>query len=353
MSCFAIYRLPFADECTVVIQHSPEVSSFVSIRELEGKRGFVMIPFTKSDTWQTALINPDETRTVSLSDTANEAWKALDKMELFDSDLSEPLSIYGQTDGAKDTYNRAFDKFLASLKERRFEKLVLSRYKDIGFHGNVIELFRRACAEYPRMMVYLCSAPICGTWLGCTPEILISGSKSHYRTVALAGTMPLECGDKWSAKNRLEQKIVANYVRSIITPRSKVVEEEGPYTSRAGQLVHLKTHFHFSPLPEVSVPELVECLHPTPAVCGMPKEEAHRYIMENEGYERGYYSGVVGMLDPEGRTDLYVNLRCTNIHASSVARLYAGGGILPASNVDMEWDETEEKMMTMGTLLQN
>ncbi len=365
---FAIYRLPFSDECTVLMQHSEEVDTFANIRDLDGKRGFVMIPFTEGNDWRSVLIKPDEITTVSLVDTEADVWKTLDGIELFSSKEQMRVAMSGVESAqslsaeSKNVYNQAFDKFLISLKGRQFEKLVLSRYKDMDFDGDVIELFRKACAAYPRMMVYLCSAPECGTWLGSTPEILISGSKSHYRTVALAGTMPLECGDEWSVKNKLEQKIVANYVRSIITPCSSVVEEEGPYTSRAGELVHLKTHFHFSPLPEVSVAQLVERLHPTPAVCGMPKDEAKRFIMDNEGYERGYYAGVVGMMDPTGKTDLYVNLRCTNIlvssqadgtdnHMSSVARLYAGGGILPASNVDMEWDETEEKMKTMGKLL--
>ncbi len=352
---FAIYRLPFANECTLVVQRSADVGTFASVSGLEDRRGFVMIPFTQSGSWRTVLINPDEIITLPLSDMTAKEWKDLDEMGLFVSDNAPVLFD-------TPSYNNAFEKFLGSLKSRQFEKLVLSRYKDVEFEGNIFELFRKACAQYPRMMVYLCSAPECGTWLGCTPEVLISGSKSHYRTVALAGTMPLDSGEEWSAKNRLEQKIVANYVRNIITPCSSVVEEEGPYTSRAGELVHLKTHFHFSPLPDVSVATLVEQLHPTPAVCGMPKTEAYRFIMENEGYERGYYAGVVGMYDPSGKTDLYVNLRCTNIlvssdsestdnHVSSVARLYAGGGILPASNVEMEWDETEEKMKTVEALL--
>ncbi len=376
---FAIYRLPFANECTLVMQRSAEVETFASIADLEGKRGFVMIPFTKSESWRTVLIRPDEIRTFTLGDYVAEEWKALDEIGLFEAEECCESAVGTEVpnnvavNDSKEIYNNAFEKFLCSLKTRMFEKLVLSRYKDVGFEGNVFDLFRKACAQYPRMMVYLCSAPECGTWLGCTPEILISGSKSHYRTVALAGTMPLDSGEEWSAKNRLEQKIVANYVRNIITPCSSVVEEEGPYTSRAGELVHLKTHFHFSPLPDVSVAMLVEQLHPTPAVCGMPKKDAYRFIMENEGYERGYYAGVVGMFDPAGKTDLYVNLRCTNIlvssqsestdnhvssdskctnnYVSSVARLYAGGGILPASNVDMEWDETEEKMKTVGALL--
>ena len=87
-------------------------------------------------------------------------------------------------------------------------------------------------------------------------------------------------------------------------------------------------------------------LHPTPAVCGLPKAEAYAFIPENEGYERRYYSGFIGWLDPEGATAISVNLRCMEIR-SNEAKLYAGGGILASSEVQMEWEETEEKLKSL------
>ena len=91
-------------------------------------------------------------------------------------------------------------------------------------------------------------------------------------------------------------------------------------------------------------------LHPTPAVCGLPKEETYRIIRENEGYDRSYYSGFIGWLAPEGKSDLYVNLRCMNILRGSFV-LYAGGGILASSEIESEWLETEAKMQTMKRLI--
>jgi isochorismate synthase len=82
----------------------------------------------------------------------------------------------------------------------------------------------------------------------------------------------------------------------------------------------------------------------------MPKQESLHFIGKNEGYDRGYYSGVVGMLDPNGKTDLYVNLRCANITGHKIV-LYAGGGILASSDMESEWQETEEKMKTIGNVL--
>lgn len=336
---FAIYRLPFADECTIVMQSSECADSYADISELDGKRGFVMIPFSSEEGKRIVLIRPDEKRNIPVAELAG-AFEMHDGMDVF------PVCD-------KARYEEAFRKFHSVLSAGRFEKLVLSRYSVRDFDGDVVTAFKRACEAYPRMMVYLCSAPECGTWIGCTPEILLSGSKTHYRTVALAGTVPLSqvgAEYEWSEKNRKEQRIVADYVRKTLEPFASVVEEEGPYSSRAGQLLHLKTHFHFSPRTGVGVADVVNALHPTPAVCGMPKAESRHFIGENEGYARGYYSGVVGMFDPDGKTDLYVNLRCASV-SEAKAVLYAGGGILQSSDVESEWDETEEKMRTIADIL--
>ena len=102
--------------------------------------------------------------------------------------------------------------------------------------------------------------------------------------------------------------------------------EKGPYTARAGQLVHLKTDFYFLLKNTDNIGNLLQELHPTPAVCGLPKEDAFRFILENEGYDRSYYSGFTGWLD-------------------------TGGGILASSEVESEWTETGDKMNTMKSIL--
>jgi isochorismate synthase len=91
----------------------------------------------------------------------------------------------------------------------------------------------------------------------------------------------------------------------------------------------------------------LEALHPTPAVCGLPKQEAREFILAHEGYDRRYYTGFVGMLDLASATDLYVNLRCMQCHADGQVTLYAGGGILPSSQCGKEWEESRQKMKTM------
>ncbi|SDG15216.1 isochorismate synthase [Bacteroidales bacterium KHT7] len=326
----ALYRLPFSDEFTVVVQDRRKATSETD--------GFVMMPFAESEVHPTVVISPD--RTVNCKYCIDDFSNPPDK-EIKSTTLPD------------ECYNSAFEKFSKALNDGIFEKLVLSRCEKIPFENiDAFGSFLKACAAYPRMMVYLAKTPATGIWLGCTPEILLSGEKSHYRTVALAGTMAADDNDirnlVWSEKNKEEQAVVASYIRSRLNVLATVIEEEGPYTSKAGNLVHLKSEFHFSPKPSCSLADIIGSLHPTPAVCGLPKDEALAFILKNEGYDRSYYSGIVGMLDSSGTTNLYVNLRCANL---SEGIAYAGGGLLRQSDVRSEWNETEEKLKTIKKIL--
>lgn len=326
----ALYRLPFSDEFTVVVQDRRKATSETD--------GFVMMPFAESEVHPTVVISPDRVINCKfrVEDNLYHTEKEIENVVLPD-----------------ECYNSAFEKFSKALNDGIFEKLVLSRCEKIPFENvDAFGSFLKACAAYPRMMVYLAKTPATGIWLGCTPEILLSGEKSHYRTVALAGTMPAADKDirdlAWSEKNKEEQAVVASYIRSRLNALASVIEEEGPYTSKAGNLVHLKSEFHFSPKPSCSLGDIISSLHPTPAVCGLPKDEALAFILKNEGYDRSYYSGIVGMLDSLGTTNLYVNLRCANF---SEGIAYAGGGLLRQSDVQSEWNETEEKLKTIKKIL--
>lgn len=154
----------------------------------------------------------------------------------------------------------------------------------------------------------------------------------------------------WDEKNRKEQDYVASYIRRQLLSLGIHSTENGPYPAYAGALSHLKTDFRFSLKDNKGLGDLLKVLHPTPAVCGLPKEEAYRFILQNEGYDRRYYSGFIGWLDPEGRTDIYVNLRCMHIEDEQLT-LYAGGGLLASSELNDEWLETEKKLQTIKRLI--
>jgi len=198
------------------------------------------------------------------------------------------------------------------------------------------------------MFIALVYTPQSGLWLTSTPEILLAGQGSEWQTIALAGTMPWADDVVWSDKNRQEQRYVASYIAQVLQPFTNHIEEQGPYTARAGHLAHLRSDFRFA-MSDRLVGPLVEALHPTPAVCGLPKEAAFRFILSHEHHDRSYYSGFMGPLDLDSHTHLFVTLRCMQLFDDGY-RLYAGGGLLSDSEEELEWQETETKLDTMRNL---
>ena len=360
---FALYRLPWTDEPILVFQEEGETEYIDSLTGLNGKKGFVFAPFCPNDEHPVLIIRGD----LHLHGW-NDMMQALSQRFPSESlkemqDRASAVSCQETATNNRNTseeirkaqYNEAFDRFISPLKERQFEKLVLSRSASyqLAEHFSPLQAFVTACNSYPRMMISLCHTPIGGTWIGSTPEIILSGQHPNWQTVALAGTMAMkgeEMPTEWSQKNQKEQLIVSEYIQNVLKSFKSKAEQRGPYTARAGHLVHLKTDFHFTLKEASHLGDLLAALHPTPAVCGLPKEKAYQFILEHEGYDRSYYTGIIGWLDPERITNLYVNLRCMHLTEQETT-LYAGGGILSSSNADAEWEETQIKMNTMRKCL--
>jgi isochorismate synthase len=339
---FAIYRIPGSKTLRLLSQEKGEVSLLHTIEDLNGQSGFVIAPFAVSPSCPIALLHPE----------------AVEVMPAPEGE--EPVSGAGKPKpqaGVGEAYPSRFQSFITPIQEKRFQKLVLSRAltlkREDGFSPG--EAFLLACRQYTHSYVYLFHTPATGAWLGCTPEILLSGEDKRWTTVALAGTQALRQGglpDSWDDKNLIEQRLVSYYIRSQLASFDIRPEENGPYAIRAGALAHLRTDFHFT-LPEAGrLGDLLRLLHPSPAVSGLPKEEAFRFILANEGYDRRYYAGFIGWLEPGGKSDLYVNLRCMNIQAQTFT-LYAGGGLLPSSRLADEWQETEDKLQTILFIINN
>lgn len=214
------------------------------------------------------------------------------------------------------------------------------------------------------MFVAMVSTPLSGTWLMASPELLIEGKDDVWHTMALAGTMRLENEQlafdnpsregvqniRWSQKNIQEQRYVASYIMHQLSAHTREIEEQGPFTKRAADLVHLCSDFRFSFKGDSDVDEVVQSLHPTPAVCGLPKRTARDFILLHEPWRRRYYSGYCGPMALDSSTHLFVSLRCMEICQEGYD-LYAGGGLLRDSIEQQEWDETEAKLQTMRRII--
>ena len=362
---FACYRMPYADEFVRVEQKDGEPLRFSSPLDLEGREGFVVAPFVVADDSPLLLIRPDIV-------TRHQVDEAIGMK-------SEP-TVGGRrkrqrSREERSAYHNSFNLFHDELQKGRFRKIVLARRSVETFDEDVDaeQLFLRACKSYPRMFVALVSTPQSGTWLMATPEVLVASSPTPpqkgrgglnggtYSTMALAGTMALHgrhltfdtplgtSGGSlgWSDKNIEEQRFVATYIYERLKQLADDIEEQGPRTVRAGNLVHLRSDFLFTLREGKGLGALLETLHPTPAVCGVPKDATLDFILNNEPSPRRYYSGFCGPIG--SNTALFVSLRCMQIDGRT-CMLYAGGGLLKESEEQQEWEETEAKMQTMRSL---
>ena len=358
MNSIAIYRLPYDDHCTVIRQDEGQAEQLSSLTELNGRSGFVVAPFQISPSTPLLLIRPDTV-----------LYQAVNDLQIivprFDENRFDARR--NPIDHGRESYDIDFANFHAQLANGTYRKLVLSRCQAIrsATPTDPVALFQQACQRYPRLFIALVSTPQSGTWLTATPEILLDNpGGNEWRTIALAGTMRLE-GDElqsegehlnWSVKNIQEQRYVATYIAECLERFAPEFREEGPRTVRAAHLVHLRSDFTFTLYNNTRAGNLLQALHPTPAVCGLPKREALDFILHNECTPRRYYSGFMGPLNLPAphpsplTTHLYVSLRCMQILENEY-RLYAGGGLLKDSVAEQEWQETEAKMQTMRNLI--
>lgn len=353
MGSYALYRFPHDSVCHLIEQTDGVPAEFESVDAIDGQQGFIMAPFATGSGRPVVVIRPDVRSVVPVD-------KALAAQAAPGIDSSDDAI-------QRQHYAVDFRNFHANILNSSFSKIVMARRTHVvaGHDVPLRQLFMRACRDYPRMFVALVSAPQCGTWLMATPEILLSGSRGEWHTMALAGTMRLAGrqldfdtphgrtagGDIcWSRKNRFEQQYVADYIEERIEQFTTDFSSDGPYTMRAGDLVHLRTDFTFRLEPSTRIGDVVCALHPTPAVCGIPKQPALDFIAANESAPRDYYSGFAGPLNIDGATSLFVSLRCMRVDGRHCF-LYAGGGLLAGSREDDEWNETQAKMATMMRLL--
>ena len=151
-----------------------------------------------------------------------------------------------------------------------------------------------------------------------------------------------------------EQALVERYIISCFKKiRLREFEEHGPKTVVAGNLLHLKSEFkvdmvstNFRQLGSV----MLQLLHPTSAVCGVPLESSLDFLNAHEGYNRQFYSGYLGPVNFQNNIDIFVNLRCAQLLADKVI-LYAGAGVTGDSIPEDEWEETEMKLNTLLKIL--
>ena len=247
----------------------------------------------------------------------------------------------------REFHEKLVAKGIEAIRKGMMEKVVLSRKQLIKTGKHPVDIFQYLLDSYPKAFVYIFHHPKVGLWLGATPEVLVHTTDNDFETMSLAGTIHLEDTQDvvWRNKELEEQLIVTEAIVKELKDIANVKVGK-LQTVRAGNLLHLKTVIKGTFLQTLDLKDLVYRLHPTPAVCGLPTQAAKDFILRCEGYDREYYTGFLGEINPKGKSALFVNLRCMK-YGKGTAALYIGGGITKDSDPEAEWVETVNKSMTM------
>jgi len=332
-SPFVVFRKPHKLEITLLEQ----LDQICHVCDNFNQKGYVFAPF---DNQQEAILFPEEKmkRTVyNLSVTK------IIKEEFSDELLADE----------KQYHLKLLKKGIQCIQESEVEKIVLSR-KEIIIKNekNPVDLFHDLLGTYNAAYVYLWFHPEVGTWLGASPERLLEMENRKIKTMSLAGTQVYIPGTDavWKQKEMQEQQFVTDFVKKNLKPFVKELVSSKTYTAKAGSLLHLRTDIEGTLKDGEQIHNLIQHLHPTPAVCGLPKTEAKSFILEHEGYNRSFYTGFLGELSCSRKTSLYVNLRCMEITNKNIA-IYIGGGITKDSTPESEWQETVSKAKIMKRIL--
>jgi isochorismate synthase len=272
--------------------------------------------------------------------------------------VSSPQRVELVQEVSEAEWAAGIEAILASIEAGEVEKVVHARtvraVADRPFAaGSVL----RALAERnPRATIFAAGRnDTC--FLGATPERLVSLADRQVKIDCLAGTIRLP-GDASEAealaetilhdsKELHEHDVVARAIREALQPVCEAVEApDRPLIKRTADVQHLHTPITATAKPGIELFDLVERLHPTPAVGGYPREAAVRQIGELEGFDRGWYASPVGWVDAAGNGDFAVAIRSALIEGNQ-ARLYAGNGIVEGSDPAKEFEETELKLRAM------
>lgn len=246
-------------------------------------------------------------------------------------------------------YEAKILKAIEIIKENNLQKIVISRpiLKEIS-SIDLLKTFKNLCEKYQNTLCYLLLSED-EIWLGATPEILGKFNKKteEFFTMSLAGTLPLN--ENWSKKEIEEQKPVTQYISNILQKYSTEISQSETYDHISGNIKHLRTDFT-AKINTENLENLIAELHPTPAVCGIPKEFCEKNILEIEDYNREFYAGFI-KIETEEEIYYFVNLRCAKIYKNQVIA-FAGGGITALSSPEKEWRETELKSQAiLGNLV--
>jgi menaquinone-specific isochorismate synthase len=248
---------------------------------------------------------------------------------------------------------RQVEAALGRIADGSLRKVVLatSLEADLDEPIDVADTLERLRRTYPDCYRFLVQPADGAAFFGPPPERLVRLDGSHVRTEALAGSVPrgadhdedadLAAALLGSEKLQHEQRLVVDAIADQLEPLGSV-REGAQGVRKLSNIQHLLTPIEADLDDDGHVLDIVEALHPTPAVGGLPLETALSTIRGTETFARGWYAAPVGWFDGDGDGEFAVAIRSA-VAGGTRATLFAGSGIVADSDPDDEWDELGHK----------
>jgi isochorismate synthase len=337
---FAIWSLPGELSWQGIAQNNNDIN-IIDLKDIYSAKGFIVAPFEINDGM--SLIRPDiefDSKNFSLENDSED-----DTEQLFlDSEVKDITII------DKNGYLDSCEQLISRIKQGEADKVILSRVIAVPFDANkIIRFFKTLVNELKDAMVFIYSIGN-EIWIGASPEIFIEIKNNQFKTVALAGSKHSDDDNAWGQKEIEEQNYVVRYVQHQLNDSGIAYNESELKTVKAGPVAHLQTIFN-GKIEEAQIPIVIDKLHPTPAVCGIPKEHSKAMILETEKHFRGDYTGFIGPVN-KGDMNLFVNLRSAIVTQDQMY-LFVGGGLTSDSIPEKEWKETGLKALTLLNCYKN
>ncbi|WP_122286074.1 isochorismate synthase [Pseudomonas syringae group genomosp. 3] len=246
------------------------------------------------------------------------------------------------------------------IKRGGLEKVVLARSQNVAAASPLEQVMQRLMHKQPNAYLFA-FARGSSCFMGASPECLLTVRGDQLHTMALAGTAPrgansaddARLGEQLllSEKDNSEHAMVIDCIRHGLAEHCLRLDIAcRPRLHKLPHIQHLLTPVQATLAPNASLLGIAQSLHPTPAVGGLPRNEALDYIRSHEQLDRGWYAGPIGWLDDQGNGELAVALRSALLNGHR-ATLFAGCGLVSGSEPESEYRESDLKMQTMREAL--
>lgn len=247
------------------------------------------------------------------------------------------------------------------ITNNKLEKIVLARKKEFktNYEIDFTEIINVLNTDYRDCFNFLLKSND-SYFFGSSPELLAEINYTSFKSEALAGSIKRgnsEIEDNYLSaillkdnKNLTEHQIVIDYLKSNLkNVVNNFVISEVPKIKRLKNIQHLQTEIQGQIKSDVDIFNLVSKIFPTPAVCGIPKDESLNKLSDLENFERGIFTGIIGWFNFNNRADFYVAIR-SGLYKDNFLSVFAGSGIVHNSNALDEYKETELKLKVITDL---